>query len=85
MATSSLVQQRKVPQKLFCDQDRYFLVLDTMYKLINYHELQKQQMLKDFDSHVIDVLSKRIGDTLDEQPLLALGVGSNEGKKQQTA
>ena len=77
--TPPLVQQRKLPQSLYYHQDRYFLVLDTYYKLTNRHELQKKQMEKDFDLNVMDVLLERNGDKLQEQPLRVIGVGSSEG------
>ncbi len=77
-------QQRKLPQALYSNRNRYFSVLEILYKSINYDRLQEKQMKKDFELHVMDVLLEQIGEIPHGQPLRVLGVGSNEGKKQQS-
>ncbi|XP_072047091.1 histamine N-methyltransferase B-like [Amphiura filiformis] len=71
--------KQKNPQPLYCNNDHYFMALDTYYQHTRHQETLAKWIEEEFESYVVKVLSEKFGDKLDDQPLRVLGVGSSEG------
>ncbi|XP_072047093.1 histamine N-methyltransferase B-like [Amphiura filiformis] len=80
MATTNF--KMKHPPPLYCNNEHFSMALNTYYQHIGYPEILAKWTEEEFDSSVVNVLSKRLDDKLDDQPLRVLGVGSSEGNQE---